>query len=313
MELQQLRCFAAVASELHFVRAAEKMHMAQQAVSFQIKQLEQELGVQLFHRTTRKVTLTMAGEALLEEVAQIFAHLERGVEEARRADRGERGRLVVGYVNTMSYSMLPAVVKGFRDRHPDVKVVLLETTPAELEIKLLSGEVDVALNVKAVGQNGLPAYEWMTISIERMTVAVPKSHPLAENDEVRLTELSDESFVLVNRQGNALMHDCFLYVCRQAGFTPRIVQEAANDQTAIGLVAAGMGIALIVGCMNKLYENQVVYLPLTEPRFEFEFALYWRRDHSLSLVDYFIEAAQNAIDKHYTPQSGSDNIPTCQS
>lgn len=301
MELQQLRCFTAVASELHFVRAAEKMHMAQQAVSFQIKQLEKELGVQLFHRTTRKVTLTMAGEALLEEVKQIFVHLERGVDEARRADRGERGRLVVGYVNTMSYSILPAAVKRFRERHPDVKVVMLELTPVELEIKLLSGEVDVAFNVKAMGQNGLPPYEWKTLSIERMTVAVHKSHPLAGSDEVKLTDLSDESFVLVDRQGNALMHDCFLYICRQAGFTPRIVQEASNDQTAIGLVAAEMGIALVVGCLNKLYENQVVYLPLIEPRFEFEFAIYRRRDHSLSLVDHFIDDAMNEIDVNCIP------------
>jgi DNA-binding transcriptional LysR family regulator len=269
------------------------MHMAQQAVSFQIKQLENELGAQLFNRTTRKVTLTMAGEALLEEVAHIFVHLERGVEEAHRADRGERGRLVVGYVNTMSYSILPAAIKEFRDRHPDVKVVLLESTPAELEIKLLSGEVDIAFNVKALNQNGLPAYEWKTLSIERMTVAVPKAHPLAVKDGVRLTDLSDESFVQVNHQGNALMHDCFLYVCRQAGFTPRIVQEAANDQTAIGLVAAEMGISLVIECLNKLYENQVVYLPLMEPRFEFEFAIYWKRDHSLSLVDHFIDAAMS--------------------
>jgi DNA-binding transcriptional LysR family regulator len=97
------------------------------------------------------------------------------------------------------------------------------------------------------------------------------------------------------------MHDCFLYVCRQAGFTPRIVQEAAGDQTAIGLVAAGLGISLVVGCLNKLYENQVVYLPLVEPRFEFEFALYWKRDHSLSLVDQFIDAALNQIDTSCAP------------
>lgn len=301
MELQQLRCFAAVAAELHFVRAAEKLHMAQQAVSFQIKQLEQELGVQLFHRTTRKVTLTMAGEALLEEVALIFVHLERGVEEARRADRGERGRLVVGYVDTMAYSVLPAAVKTFRERHPDVKVVLHEYKPAELEMKLLAGEVDVAFNMKVLGQNGLPAYEWKTLTIERMSVAVPKTHPLSEREGVRLTDLSKEDFVLVNRQGNPLMHDCFLYVCRQAGFTPRIVQEAAGDQTAIGLVAAGLGISLVVGCLNKLYENQVVYLPLVEPRFEFEFALYWKRDHSLSLVDHFIDAALNQIDTSCAP------------
>ncbi len=288
MELQQLRCFAAVASELHFVRAAEKMHMAQQAVSFQVKQLEKELGVQLFHRTTRKVTLTMAGEALLEEVAQIFTHLDRGVEEARRADRGERGRLVVGFVHPMSYSILPTAVKRFRDRHPDVKVVLVESTPAELENKLLAGEVDVALNVKALGKNGLPDFDWKTLSIERMTVALPKSHPLSGDVVVKLADLSDESFVLVN--GNSLMHDCFRYVCRQAGFTPRIVQEAANDQSAIFLAAAGMGIALVFGSLTKLYDNQVVHLPLIDPGFEFEFAIYWRRDHTLSLVDLFIDA-----------------------
>jgi len=291
LELQQLRCFAAVASELHFARAAEKLHMAQQAVSFQIKQLESELGVKLFERTTRKVTLTMAGEAFLDEVKQIFVHLERGVDEARRADRGERGRLVVGYVHPMSYSVLPAAVKRFRNRHPDVKVVLLESNPSGLETKLLAGEVDVAFNIKAIGQNGLPAYEWKTLSIEPMTVAVPLSHPLAGGHGVRLKDLSDESFILVNRQGNALLHDCFLYVCRQAGFAPRIVQETDNDQLALGLVSSGMGIAVVFACLSKLYENRVACLPLVEPRFEFEFAIYWRRGHSLALVDHFIDAA----------------------
>lgn len=291
MELQQLRCFAAVASELHFARAAEKLHMAQQAVSFQIKQLESELGVKLFERTTRKVTLTMAGEAFLDEVKQIFVHLERGVDEARRADRGERGRLVIGYVHPMSYGVLPAAVKRFRNRHPDVKVVLLESSPAELETKLLAGEVDVAFNIKAVGQNGLPAYEWKTLSVEPMTVAVPKSHPLAGGHGVKLKDLSDEPFILVNRKGNALLHDCFLYACRQSGFTPRIVQETDNDQLALGLVSSEMGIAVVFACLNKLYENRVDYLPLVGPRFEFEFAIYWRRGHSLLLADHFIDAA----------------------
>jgi len=291
LEFQQLRCFAAVASELHFARAAEKLHMAQQAVSFQIKQLESELGVKLFERTTRKVSLTMAGEAFLDEVKQIFVHLERGVDEARRADRGERGRIVVGYVHPMSFGVLPAAVKRFRTRHPDVKVVLLESSPAELETKLLAGEVDVAFNIKAIGQNGLPAYEWKTLSIEPMTVAVPKSHPLAGGHEVKLKELSDESFILVNRQGNALLHDCFLYACRQSGFTPRIVQETDNDQLALGLVSSEMGISVVFSCMSKLYEHRVAYLPLVEPRFEFEFAIYWRRGHSLLLADHFIDAA----------------------
>jgi DNA-binding transcriptional LysR family regulator len=129
---------------------------------------------------------------------------------------------------------------------------------------------------------------------------------------VRLIDLADESFVIVNRQGNALVHDCFLYVCRQAGFTPRIVQEASNDQTAIGLVAAGMGISLVVGCLNKLYENQVIYLPLIEPRFEFEFAMYWIRENPLSLVDHFIEAALKEIDIQCIPRTDSDNISTSQ-
>jgi DNA-binding transcriptional LysR family regulator len=291
VELQQLRCFAAVASELHFARAAEKLHMAQQAVSFQIKQLESELGVKLFERTTRKVMLTMAGEAFLDEVRHIFVHLERGVEEARRADRGERGRIVVGYVKPMAYGVLPFVVKRFRNLHPDVKVVLLESNPAELETKLLAGEVDVAFNIKAIGQNGLPAYDWKTLSIEPMTVAVPRSHPLAGSRGVKLKDLSDESFILVNRKGNALLHDCFLYVCRQAGFTPRIAQETDNEHLALGLVSSGMGIAVVFACLNKLYENRVAYLPLVEPRFEFEFAIYWRRGHSLALVDHFIDAA----------------------
>lgn len=295
MELQQLRIFAAVASELHFSRAAEKLHMAQQAVSFQIKQLEQELGVQLFVRTTRKVALTMAGEALLDEVMRAFVHLELGVEEARRADRGERGRIVVGYVNAVAYSILPVAVKAFREQHPDVQVVLVESTPAELEKKLMAREVDVAFNVKVLGQNGLPPFESTTLAVERMCVAVPDHHPLARRRGVKLGDLADQPYILVHRQGNALLHDCFLYVCQQAGFTPRIVQEAPNDPSVIGLVASGMGIALVMECLRKLYAGEVAYIPLNQPQFEFEFALYRRRDHALPVVERFVAATQEQI------------------
>jgi DNA-binding transcriptional LysR family regulator len=169
MELRQLRYFVTVAEELHFARAAERLHIAQQSLSFQIKQLEQELGTALFERTTRHVELTAAGHAFLKEIEIVFEHLQKAAEQARKAGRGEAGRLVVGYHSMTLYNIMPSTIRRFRERFPDVELVLQEIIQPALEEYILSGEVDTGL----AGFSGREVAGLAYAILYRDTVAVP--------------------------------------------------------------------------------------------------------------------------------------------
>jgi len=289
MELQQLKYFAEVASCLHFGRAAENLHASQQTVSHQIGLLEKELGVQLFKRTTRRVELTLAGEALLEEVHHVFEHLQRGIDEAIRAVDGKRGRLVIGYFGIMLYSILPGAIRLYRERYPDVEIVMQELEPDQLEHKLQQGEIDVGFSVYLNDKHSELSANWLTFSTETIVIAVPKQHHLAQREKVTLAELAKESFVLLDRSNSPTLFDIFVLSCRQSGFSPNIVQTVASDQAVIGLVAAGVGIALVLGCMSKSFESDITYLPLTEPIFDIQLAICWLRSNQTAQVENFAE------------------------
>lgn len=293
MELQQLKYFAEVANQLHFGRAAEHMHASQQTVSHQIGLLEGELGVQLFKRTTRKVELTLAGEALLEEVLLVFKHLQRGVDEAIRAENGKRGKLTIGYFGIMLYSVLPSAVRLYRERYPEVEIVMLELAAHQLEQKLLQGEIDIGFSVYLDDKHSELSMKWLTYSTESIVVALPKEHHLSGNKEICLSDLANESFVVLNRNYSPILFDYFVLSCRQAGFSPNIVQEAASDQAVIGLVAAGIGTALVLGCMSKLFDNDITYLPLVKPLFEIKLAICWLRGNETAQVEKFAEIVKS--------------------
>jgi DNA-binding transcriptional LysR family regulator len=300
MELRQLRYFVAVAEELHFVRAAERLHLAQQPVSFQIKQLEEELGVCLFHRTTRQVALTEAGRALLQEVYVALAHLERGVEEAKRAQRGERGRLVIGYVSTVLYNLLPETVRRFRQRFPAVELVLQERVSPTLEQQVVSGELDVALQIWE-GQEALfPELARELLCTEPVYVAFPKAHPLSTHAGVPLRDLAGEPWVMYGRRQKPYTHDLIIASCQRAGFSPTIVQEAASEHAVIGLVAAGVGVSVVVGCMRDMHANAVNYRRLIEPETHVQFGMAWRRDQSSSQVQALLEIANEVVSERDT-------------
>ncbi|MFF2089276.1 LysR substrate-binding domain-containing protein [Paenibacillus sp. NPDC058174] len=293
MELQQLKYFAEVANQLHFGRAAERLHASQQTVSHQIGLLEAELNLKLFKRTTRKVELTLAGEALLEEVKLVFMHLQRGVDEAIRAEGGRRGKLTIGYFGIMLYSILPSVVRLYREQYPDVEIVMQEMDSFLLEEKLLQGEIDIGFSVYLNDKHSEQSMNWLTYSLEPIVIALPKHHHLAARDEIHLSDLAKEPFVVLNRNDSPMMFDAFVLFCRQAGFSPNIVQEAASDQAVIGLVAAGVGVAFVLNCMNKLFENDISYIPLAEPMFEVELAICWLHSNRTAQVEQFADVVRH--------------------
>jgi len=261
MELRHLRYFVAVAEERHFGRAAARLHMAQPPLSQQIRQLENDLGVELLRRTTRRVELTAAGEAYLVRAREILAAVSSAAAEAQRVAAGLQGRLVIGCVGSATYSLLPQLVRTLREELPDVEVAVQGEMLAPEQIDaLLAGRIDLGLLRPPVDVDAL---RLEVLRADRLIVAVPDGHRLAKRRRVRLQELAGEDFVIHAGGGRSVMHDTVLARCRAAGFEPRIRQEVAETSTLVTFVAAGLGIAVVPEPVAELRVPGVAYRPLT--------------------------------------------------
>lgn len=290
MELRQLRYFLMVAETLHFGRAAEQLHISQQPLSFQIKQLEDELGVKLFERTTRSVELTPAGEAMLVEVRAGLSRIERGVEVAQSIARGERGKLMLGYTINTLCNIMPPIIRMFRERFPLIELVLLELTPPVLELQLLNEDIDIGI-VSSIGMTK-PGLALERIYQETGVVALPKNHSLALRDAISLRELANERFVMYSRAVHRELYDDLIALCRLSGFSPTIVQEAVNEAALISLVSAGLGVALVSNSLRNLLGDEVIYCPLVEPLVKIDVALEWKADRHLPWLQELRQIAQ---------------------
>ena len=291
LNTEYLRYFVAVAEELHFGRAAARLSMAQQPLSRQIRRLEEEVGVKLFERTTRRVALTPAGGVFLEETRKTLDALDRAVEEARRAERGEVGTLRVGYTTTALYGALPEVVRSFRGRFPGVRLELAEMGSAEIEEAILAGGLQAAVLYGPVGGTGV---ESLVLRDEPMVAVLPEGHPLAGRDAVALRELAGEPFVFCPRRRGPGLYDQIVGFCREAGFSPNVAQEAAQEHTVVGLVASGVGVALGFECMGKMGNPGVVFRPLADAGMSVELCLLWRTDDPSPALRAFVDLARGA-------------------
>jgi len=259
MELRHLRYFLAVAEERHFGRAAERLHMAQPPLSQQVRQLEDELGVRLLDRNTRKVDLTDAGAAFLERVRAILAEVEDAGDEARRVAAGLQGRLVVGCVGSATYSLLPALARRLRQELPGVEVAFRgEMLVPDQVTSLLARDIDLAVLRPPVDE---PALRVQTLRTDRLIVALPAGHPLAGRRRLRVTDLRGQDLVVHAARGS-VMHGTVLALCREAGFEPRVRHEVAETSTLVTFVAAGLGIAVVPEPVAQLGVPGTTYLPL---------------------------------------------------
>src|SRR5439155_5646467 len=292
MELRHLRYFVAVAEELHFGRAAARLHIAQPPLSQQILRLEAELGVELLRRNRRSVQLTDAGRLLLEQSRPLLAQADHLEQLLRQAGAGEVGRLAVGFVGSASYEALPRILREFRDRHPQVELRLDELTTAGQVAALNAGRIDVGLVRPPVGDSSL---ELTPLVEEQLVAALPDSHPLARRKRVRVAALAEEPFVLVPRRLGTGLYDDVLAVCREAGFSPHVVQEASEMQTIVSLVSAGIGVSLVPESVETFSPPRVAYRPLSGPNASLEIALAHRRSDRSPLVESFREVAATAF------------------
>ena len=292
MELRHLRYFVTVAEELHFGRAAERLHMSQPPLSTQIRALEEEMGVQLLNRTQRRVSLTQAGNVFLREARQILARLEQAVLMARRAERGEIGELAIGFISVADYNVLPDVLRDFRRRYPLVNLSLKEaTTDAQLE-DLVNGRIDVGFVLPPIIE---PALDSVAILREPLIAALPKRHPAAARPgKIPLAALADSPFILFPRRMAPGLYDDIVSFCRKAGFSPRVEQEAIQMQTIVSLVSAELGVSLIPDSLKNLQRTGVVYRQLKETSPLTEIHLAWRRQDALPALRLFLDLATSA-------------------
>jgi DNA-binding transcriptional LysR family regulator len=261
VELRHLRYFRAVAEELHFGRAAERLHMAQPPLSQQILQLERELGVTLLVRSTRKVELTPAGEAYLKQVVAILDSVDEAGAQARRIAEGVEGHLAIGCVGSATYSLLPRLVRALRDELPGVDVSVRGEMLAPAQIAaLLTGEIDLALLRPPVEQPGVLVE---TVRRDRLLVALPEGHALATRDDLSVSDLRDEEFVAHAGHGRSVMSSILTAMCADAGFVPRIRHEVEETSTLVTLVSAGLGVAIVPEPTAALDIAGVCYRPLT--------------------------------------------------
>lgn len=262
MDIRALECFVVIAEELHFRRAAARLNMTQPSLTARIQVLEQEVGAQLLMRDRRRVQITEAGRAFFDHATIALRSSREAVRRARRAASGEAGQLRFGFTGLTSFSGMPELVQHFRLAHPEVEIELIHAETAVLEARLLADEIDVALLHPPV----LNRLELMQLAPEALVLAMPASHPLAKADAIPIERLAGEPFLIGPRANAPHLYEQIILLCREAGFSPNIVQEVTAMTTLIGLAAAGAGCGFVTSSLQVIQRPGVVYRPLADNR-----------------------------------------------
>lgn len=261
MELRQLRYFVTLAEEMHFNRAASRLHIAQPALSQQIQRLERELKAQLFVRTTRSVDLTDVGRVLLVEARRLIVDAEHALIAVEHASEGRTGLLRVGFVSSAALHTVPRLVLGLHEQWPGVRLELQEST-TEVQIEaILEGRLDVGIVREVASYDGLFVKD---LGHEALVLAVPENHGLADRTSASLAELGGERFVVFPRGQVSRLYDHIAALCHHAGVRFEVAQEAVQFPTILGLVAARTGIAIVPEALRSLQIPGLCYLALSD-------------------------------------------------
>ncbi|CAN7464005.1 LysR substrate-binding domain-containing protein [Caballeronia sp. LjRoot29] len=289
MELRHLRYFLAVAQTLNFTKAAERLHMAQPPLSRQIRELEEELGVELFDRRGKRVALSSAGMVFADRAQRILASADAAVIDSQRAARGEIGRLAVGFFEHIAYTLLPALIREFQQRFPDVSVELRWFTAAEQVNALARGEVDVAF-VRAVPlETNLAS---TMILREPFVIAIAKDNPLAARHTISIVDCANMRVINYRKDVAPDYHAMINQLCALGGFTPSPLFEMGQIYASLGLVSSGFGIALVPASVQRVHMDNVVYRPLRERHAVSELLLAWTNPSPPAVLSAFVELAR---------------------
>lgn len=290
IELRQLRYFVAVAEEMHFGRAAKRLHMTQPPLSQAIQALEAQLGVPLFARTRRSVALSSAGQALLPEVQRLLQQVHGLGPLAQRAAAGESGRMSVAFVPMADYGVLPTALRDFHATHPAVHLSLQEAT-TDVQLGLLaSGSIDLGFLLPPLPEKLRAEVDYLPLAAEPLVLALPEhARALRQRGRLSLKACAELPLIIFPRRSSPAFHDQILGCFRDAGLTPHIGQEAIQMQTIVGLVSAGMGFALVPQSVSTLKRPGVEYRALKEPPPWVEIGLAWRRDNASPVLAAFLK------------------------
>lgn len=294
MEIQQIRAFLAVAEELHFGRAALRLHMAQPPLSRSIQRLEHELNAQLFIRGTRTVQLTAEGEALLAPARDILEACRRSSLAVAAAGRGETGRVRVAFAGMSSHVMVGKLAKRVRETHPGIDFELSSSNFALPAMDtVLGGSMEVGLG----RWNFIPAVlDSRVVAIERLVVALHESHPLSGQSSLWMSQLANQPFVTLPEHPGAILHDHLRRLSSAAGFAAEIIQVAPDSMTLMALVAADIGVALTVSSVPDNFSHPgVTFVPLADPIEAIELRLVWRKDNTSPALREVLRISEDVL------------------
>jgi DNA-binding transcriptional LysR family regulator len=290
IELRHLRYFVAVAEELHFGRAAERLHLAQPPLSQQIRKLEDLLGYALFTRTSRSVSLTPAGEALLQRARRTLRNVQRDIDETRSIGHGDVGSLHIGFIGSAMLTTLPGIFRSYREAYPRVRLHLHESFTALVSEGLENGSLDAGILRDADPMEGMHV---TTILSEPFVAVLPASHPCAKQKTVSIGALRDEPFVYYPRNAGARAYEKPLALCEEHGFRPQIVQEASHWLTILRLISAGFGVSIAPACVRRIASAQVVCIPLRAAKAVSNIELAWLAGETRPIVERFRQIAES--------------------
>jgi DNA-binding transcriptional LysR family regulator len=292
MELRHLRYFLALAEELNFTRAAKRLSIAQPPLTRQIRQLEQEMGIELIDRSSYRIELTRAGAAFAGEIARILGELRVAVAHAKRTARGALSQVRVGFTESASFNpLVTTAFRSFRAKHPEIEVSLEERQSLELCKGLREERIDVAFVRPPLKNQAGIALD--ILQEEDMLVVVPNTHRLAGARLVDLQDLEKESFILYPRAVRPGLADAVVAACERAGFSPRIEQYAPQLSATINLVAASLGISIVPQSMRGLQPNAVAYIPIRGRPVQAQLGVAFRMDETSAAVLQFIRLAKS--------------------
>jgi DNA-binding transcriptional LysR family regulator len=297
IEFRQLKYFAKVAELQHFGRASEELHVVQPALSRQVKQLEEELGVELFERLPRGVRLTQAGVLLLERTNHLLADVERMVAATKLAAQGRKGFLRVGFADGTIYSgHLPQVIKHFRKQYPDIELELIPASSVAQSELLANGSINIGF-VYWLPSN-IDQIEHHDIHSERIVLAVPKSSSLASKKSLRLRDLKDCPFVWIKRSNSPMYYDLILSQCTKAGLTLNVVQEGTTESIMLSLVAAEIGVTFITESAQRRKPDNVVLVDIKDLDATITLKAMWRSDEYTPAIREFLSVVRKSSSQH---------------
>ena len=304
MELRHLRYFTAVAENGGFGRTARLLHVAQSAISEQIRDLEIELGVALFDRNKRRIRLTHHGEQFLEDARSVLSLADKAVANMHKSLRGEIGTLNIGFFVGGTGKIFSAIIKEFRHRFPDVQVSLVELAPAMQHQALQAGTIDIGFT-RALQPPYAAFLHAEHFQTEPLYAVLPRSHRLAKKRNILIRELTDERFILNDRKYSPAVFDKVITLCAEAGFSPKIGATGSVSSGVIALVEAGEGLAILPHGSRILSSDELVYVPLADKGAFVDMVVAWSPQHARPVLRSFVELVRK---KRKKPSPNSDSV-----